>query len=47
VDLTNIAAVVAAGASVVVAGQAVFGHGDATAATRALKAAATGASTRG
>jgi len=47
VDLTNIAAVVAAGASVVVAGQAVFGHGDATAATRALKAAAAGASTRG
>ena len=47
VDLTNIAAVVAAGVSVVVAGQAVFGHGDATAATRALKAAAAGASTRG
>ena len=47
VDLTNIAAVVAAGVSVVVAGQAVFGHGDATAATRALKAAAAGAAVRG
>lgn len=47
VDLTNIAAVVAAGVSVVVAGQAVFGHGDATAATRALKAAAAGAGARG
>ena len=40
VDLTNIAAVAAAGVSVVVAGNAVFGHGDAAAATRALKAAA-------
>ncbi len=47
VDLTNIAAVVAAGVSVVVAGQAVFGHGDASAATRALKAAAAGAGARG
>lgn len=48
VDLTNIAAVAAAGVSVVVAGQAVFGHGDATAATRALKAAAAaGAAARG
>ena len=48
VDLTNIAAVAAAGVSVVVAGQAVFGHGDATAAPRALKAAAAaGAAARG
>ena len=47
VDLTNIAAVVAAGVSVVVAGQAVFGQGDVTAATRALKAAAAGAGARG
>ena len=47
VDLTNIAAVVAAGVSVVVAGQAVFGHGDATATTRALKAAAARANVRG
>ncbi len=47
VDLANIAAVAAAGASVVVAGHAVFGQGDATAATRALKAAAAGAAARG
>lgn len=40
VDLDNIAQVVAAGASVVVAGQAVFGHADAAAAVRALRAAA-------
>ncbi len=47
VDRSNIAAVVEAGAEVVVAGNAVFGHGDATAATRALKAAAAGAGARG
>jgi len=47
VDLSNIAAVVAAGVDVVVAGNAVFGHGDAAAATRALKAAAAGAAARG
>ena len=40
VDLSNIASVVQAGVSVVVAGNAVFGSGDAVAATRALKAAA-------
>lgn len=40
VDRDNIAQVVAAGASVVVAGQAVFGHADAAAAVRALRAAA-------
>jgi ribulose-phosphate 3-epimerase len=48
VDLTNIAAVADAGVAVVVAGQAVFGHGDAAAAARALKAAArAGAARRG
>ncbi len=48
VDLTNIAAVADAGVAVVVAGQAVFGHGDAAAAARALKAAAgAGAGRRG
>ncbi len=46
VDLSNVAAVVQAGVSVVVAGNAVFGHGDATAATRALRAAASGAASR-
>jgi ribulose-phosphate 3-epimerase len=46
IDLSNIAAVIEAGVSVVVTGQAVFGQGDATAATRALKAAA-GAAGRG
>lgn len=40
VDVDNIAQVVAAGASVVVAGQAVFGYADAAAAVRALRAAA-------
>jgi ribulose-phosphate 3-epimerase len=47
VDLSNITAVVQAGVSVVVAGNAVFGTGDATAATRALKAAAAAAESRG
>ncbi len=47
VDLTNIAAVAQAGVSVIVAGQAVFGHGDAATATRALKAAAAGPVSRG
>ena len=48
VDLTNLAAVADAGVAVVVAGQAVFGHGDAAAAARALKAAAgAGAGRRG
>ncbi len=40
IDLSNIAEVAAAGASVVVAGQAVFGRGDAALNTSALKAAA-------
>ena len=43
IDAGNIAAVVAAGASILVAGQAIFGAPDAEAATRALRAAAIGA----
>jgi ribulose-phosphate 3-epimerase len=39
VDAGNIADVVAAGAGIIVAGQAIFGHGDPEAATRALRAA--------
>jgi ribulose-phosphate 3-epimerase len=41
IDVTNVADVVAAGASILVAGSAIFGTGDAEAATRALRAAAT------
>jgi ribulose-phosphate 3-epimerase len=41
VDLTTARAVVEAGASILVAGQAIFGGGDATTAVRALRAAAT------
>jgi ribulose-phosphate 3-epimerase len=40
IDITNIAAVVAAGARIIVAGHAVFGSGDAERATRTLRAAA-------
>ncbi len=40
VDLNTVASVVEAGADVLVAGQAIFGQGDAEAATRQLKAAA-------
>ena len=40
IDLETIGAVVAAGATLLVAGHAVFGHGDPTAATRALRRAA-------
>ena len=47
IDLSNIAAVTGAGASVIVAGNAVFGHGDATGATRALREAADEAVARG
>jgi ribulose-phosphate 3-epimerase len=43
VDITNIRSVVAAGATVVVAGHAVFGDGDPARAVRALRAAAAGA----
>jgi ribulose-phosphate 3-epimerase len=42
VDATNIADVVRAGASIIVAGQAVFGQGDPERATRALRDAAAG-----
>jgi ribulose-phosphate 3-epimerase len=44
IDLTKVADVVAAGANILVAGQAVFGSGDPEAATRALRAAANKAS---
>jgi ribulose-phosphate 3-epimerase len=40
IDLETIGEVVAAGATLLVAGHAVFGHGDPTAATRALRRAA-------
>jgi ribulose-phosphate 3-epimerase len=40
IDLETVGAVVEAGATVLVAGQAVFGHGDPTSATRALRRAA-------
>jgi len=40
IDLNTVASVVEAGADVLVAGHAIFGHGDAEAATRELKAAA-------
>ena len=46
IDATNIAAAYAAGVSVIVAGNAVFGHGDAATAARALKAAAVGDTAR-
>jgi ribulose-phosphate 3-epimerase len=40
IDASNIGAAVAAGASIVVAGQSIFGAADVEAATRALRAAA-------
>jgi ribulose-phosphate 3-epimerase len=40
IDLTNAARIVAAGASILVAGNSIFGTGDAAQATRALRAAA-------
>lgn len=40
IDLTNVRMVVEAGATLLVAGHALFGHGDPTAATRALRRAA-------
>jgi ribulose-phosphate 3-epimerase len=40
IDLTNVAEVVAAGANILVAGQAIFGASDPEAATRTLRAAA-------
>ena len=42
IDLSNVAEVVAAGASILVAGNAIFGTPDAEGATRALRAAAAG-----
>jgi ribulose-phosphate 3-epimerase len=41
IDISNAADVVAAGATILVAGNAIFGNGNAEAATRALRAAAT------
>jgi ribulose-phosphate 3-epimerase len=46
IDLTNAAEVVAAGASILVAGHAIFGAPDAEAATRALRNAALASATR-
>ena len=46
IDLSNIGDVVAAGASILVAGNAIFGTPDPEAATRALRAAAVGSPTR-
>jgi ribulose-phosphate 3-epimerase len=40
IGLDNVSAVVAAGANILVAGQAIFGTSDAESATRALRAAA-------
>jgi ribulose-phosphate 3-epimerase len=47
VGLSNVAEIVAAGATILVAGHAIFGGGDAEAATRQLRAAALGAATPG
>ena len=44
IDLANVADVVAAGANILVAGQAIFGNADPVAATRTLRAAANTAS---
>jgi ribulose-phosphate 3-epimerase len=46
IDTANAATVIAAGASILVAGNAIFGTPDPEAATRALRAAAQGAATR-
>jgi len=46
IDLSNVGDVVAAGASILVAGNAIFGTADAEAATRGLRAAAVGSPTR-
>ena len=46
VDLTNAARIVAAGASILVAGHSIFGTPDAARATRELRAAASGAAAR-
>jgi ribulose-phosphate 3-epimerase len=46
IDSSNAARVVAAGAEILVAGQAIFGQADRARATRELRAAASGASVR-
>ena len=46
IDLSNVGEVVSAGASILVAGNAIFGTPDPEAATRALRAAAVGSPTR-
>ena len=46
IDASNAARVVAAGANILVAGQTIFGHGDAERATRDLRAAASGSEAR-
>jgi ribulose-phosphate 3-epimerase len=46
IDASNAARVVAAGAEILIAGQAIFGQADAEQATRALRAAASGAGPR-
>ena len=46
IDLTNVGDVVSAGASILVAGQSIFGTADPEGATRALRAAAIGSPTR-
>ena len=47
VDSSNVAEIVSAGATILVAGHAIFGSSDAEAATRALRAAANGAAAGG
>ena len=47
VDASNAAEIVAAGATILVAGHAIFGHGDPEAATRELRAAAVGTAASG
>jgi ribulose-phosphate 3-epimerase len=47
IDATNIAQVVGAGATIIVAGQAIFGRADAERATRELRAAALASSATG
>jgi ribulose-phosphate 3-epimerase len=46
IDADNAAQVVGAGATILVAGQAIFGSGDPAEATRALRSAALGAESR-
>jgi ribulose-phosphate 3-epimerase len=47
IDASNVAAVVEAGATILVAGHAIFGAADPESATRALRAAANGAAAAG